>query len=48
VVENPSLRLSVTAVPPEAQFVIAYGGTAVTLKRKEGFSTTQLVERMKQ
>jgi len=33
---------------PEAQCVIAYGGTAITLKRKEGFSTTELVERMKQ
>lgn len=31
---------------PEAQHVVAYGGKAVTLKRREGYSTTQLVHRI--
>ncbi|MBO5285110.1 MAG: bifunctional heptose 7-phosphate kinase/heptose 1-phosphate adenyltransferase, partial [Alphaproteobacteria bacterium] len=32
---------------PEAQLVIKQGGRAVTLKRLEGYSTTSMVERMK-
>jgi D-beta-D-heptose 7-phosphate kinase/D-beta-D-heptose 1-phosphate adenosyltransferase len=32
---------------PEAQHVLAYGGKAVTLKRREGYSTTQIVQRIK-
>ena len=32
---------------PEAQFVVSYGGRAVTLKRVDGYSTTQTVERIK-
>lgn len=31
---------------PEAQYVTAYGGEAVTLKRVEGYSTSSMVERM--
>lgn len=31
----------------EAQFVVSYGGRAVTLKRVDGYSTTQTVERIK-
>ena len=32
---------------PEGRFVQSYGGEAVTLKRLEGYSTSNLVERMK-
>ena len=32
---------------PEAQFVEAYGGKAVTLSRLEGYSTTETIRRMK-
>ncbi|MBR4102895.1 MAG: bifunctional heptose 7-phosphate kinase/heptose 1-phosphate adenyltransferase, partial [Thermoguttaceae bacterium] len=32
---------------PEGRQVVAYGGRAVELKRVEGYSTTNLVERMK-
>lgn len=32
---------------PEGRFVISYGGRAVTLPRLEGFSTTNLIEKMK-
>lgn len=31
---------------PEAQFVVSYGGEAVTLKRVDGYSTSSLVARM--
>ncbi len=31
---------------PEAQFVVSYGGEAVTLKRMQGYSTSSLVARM--
>lgn len=33
---------------PEAQFVVSYGGEAVTLKRMEGYSTSNMVARMKE
>lgn len=32
---------------PEAQYVASYGGKVVTLKRLEGYSSTNLVEKMK-
>lgn len=32
---------------PEAQFVTGYGGTAVTLRRVEGYSTSAMVEKLK-
>lgn len=32
---------------PEGRFVMSYGGRAVTLPRLEGFSTTNLIEKMK-
>ncbi len=31
---------------PEAQFVVSYGGQAVTLKRVDGYSTSSLIARM--
>ena len=32
---------------PEARFVTGYGGTAVTLRRVEGYSTSAMVEKLK-
>lgn len=32
---------------PEARKVLSYGGRAVTLKRQEGYSTTETIERIK-